>query len=105
MPVPERRRRYSQAALRREAERVARAAAGTRNHTLNLAAYHLGRPVGAGELIREEADRVLHAAAVASGLVTDDGPAPARRTIASGLESGAGNPRSPAQRTARRIRP
>jgi hypothetical protein len=78
--------------MRGEVQRVATAVPGCRNQTLNLAAYHLGRLVGGGELEREQAEQALFAAAALCGLVGDDGASAARATIASGLDHGALHP-------------
>lgn len=81
---------YAQAALEAEVERVTAAANGTRNHTLNRAAFSLGQLVAGGELDEAMVIRELTAAAQLTGL--DDreiGP-----TITSGLKSGATHPRT-----------
>ncbi|GAA0796666.1 bifunctional DNA primase/polymerase [Spirilliplanes yamanashiensis] len=77
-------RRYARAALEAEAERVAWAVPGTRNDTLNRAAFALGRLVGAGLLDEATARAELARAARRSGL----GRAETRRTIRSGLTAG-----------------
>jgi hypothetical protein len=87
--------RYGQAALTAESERVASARVGTRNDTLNRAAFALGRLVGAGLLDQGEVVRELDAAARRCGL----GRAETRRTIRSGLTAGR---RSPIDREAGR---
>lgn len=76
--------RYASAALAAEANRVARAAVGSRNDTLNRAAFALGRLVGGGLLDAAEVARELDAAARFAGL----GRAEIRRTIRSGLTAG-----------------
>ena len=76
--------RYAQAALTAQTDRVARAPVGTRNDTLNRAAFALGRLVGAGLLDATETVRELEAAAGFAGL----GRAETRRTIRSGLTAG-----------------
>ncbi|MFI6073644.1 bifunctional DNA primase/polymerase [Actinoplanes sp. NPDC051343] len=76
--------RYASAALTAESDRVARAPAGTRNDTLNRAAFALGRLVGAGLLDQGDVVRQLDAAARFAGL----GRAEIRRTIRSGLVAG-----------------
>jgi len=76
--------RYAQAALLAEADRVARAPVGTRNDTLNRAAFALGRFVGAGLLDLTEATRELEDAARFAGL----GRAEIRGTLRSGLTAG-----------------
>jgi Bifunctional DNA primase/polymerase, N-terminal len=75
---------YAQTALRKETERVATARPGTRNDTLNRAAFSLGQLVAAnllpaGAVIIELAD-----AAERCGLPVDE----AHRTIHSGMTSG-----------------
>ncbi|MEV4345073.1 bifunctional DNA primase/polymerase [Actinoplanes sp. NPDC049596] len=80
--------RYAQAALRAETDRVARAPVGTRNDTLNRAAFALGRLVGAGLLGTAEATRELEAAARFAGL----GRAEIRGTIRSGMTAGRRTP-------------
>lgn len=85
---------YGAAALRNEVERMRAARAGTRNDTLNRAAYALGRLVGAGLLDRDLAASELFQAARQTGL-------PAREcssTLASGLGAGIARPRFPARR-------
>jgi hypothetical protein len=76
--------RYALAALTAEADRVARAPVGSRNDTLNRAAFSLGRLVGAGLLDAADAVRELETAARFAGL----GRAETRRTIRSGLTAG-----------------
>jgi len=62
---------------------------GNRNHTLNRAAYALGRLVGAGLLERRTVEKELTSAARQIGL----GPVETARTLHSGLTAGARNPR------------
>jgi hypothetical protein len=88
-PVTDRTRRYALAALQAEHDNVAAASEGTRNDTLNRAAFALGRLVGAGALDRREVEDALRAAAEACGL----GAAEAERTIDSGLGAGMQGPR------------
>jgi hypothetical protein len=76
--------RYAEAALAAESGRVAGAPVGTRNDTLNRAAFALGRLVGAGLLDPGDVTRELDAAARRAGL----GRAETRRTIRSGLTAG-----------------
>jgi bifunctional DNA primase/polymerase-like protein len=85
--------RYATAALTAESDRVARAPVGTRNDTLNRAAFALGRLVGAGLLDAADAARGLDAAARFAGL----GRAEVRRTIRSGLTAGRRAPIDPDQ--------
>ncbi|WP_250035603.1 bifunctional DNA primase/polymerase [Paractinoplanes maris] len=83
--------RYARAALLAEADRVARAPVGTRNDTLNRAAYALGRFVGAGLLDLGETTRELTDAAGFAGL----GRAEIRATLRSGLTAGRRAPFDP----------
>lgn len=82
--------RYATAALRSELDAVARAPQGTRNHTLNAAAFSLGQLVGAGMLEGAEVHAALIEASAACGLPERE----ARRTIASGLSAGIAQPRA-----------
>lgn len=85
----ERARRYVQAALDAELTTVTTAPVGTRNTTLNRAAFRLGQLAGAGLTARDAlTDALLHAARSA-GL----GETEARPTIASGLGAGERHPR------------
>jgi bifunctional DNA primase/polymerase-like protein len=76
--------RYAQVVLAAAVERVAGAPVGTRNDTLNRAAFALGRLVGAGLLDSADVVRELDAAARHCGL----GRAETRRTVRSGLTAG-----------------
>jgi hypothetical protein len=88
--------RYAVAALTSEADRVARAPVGTRNDTLNRAAFALGRLVGAGLLDQATVFRELEDAAHFAGLTR----AETRRTIRSGLTAGRRTPLALAHRAA-----
>lgn len=88
-PAPRRSNNYGREALRGEAAGVAATAEGARNDALNRAAFNLGTLIGGGEVDRAEAESALLAAAHSCGLPDDE----ARRTIASGIESGIVNPR------------
>jgi hypothetical protein len=88
--------RYAAVALRAEADRVARAAVGTRNDTLNRAAFALGQLVGAGMLDPWLAAQELTDAALHSGL----GRVEIRRTIRSGLTAGRRRPWTATRRVA-----
>ncbi len=80
---------YGKAALDEEISRVALAAEGTRNDTLNRAAFALGQLVAGGEVDMSDALRSLEAAAGSAGLPT----AEAGKTIRSGFQSGLEEPR------------
>jgi hypothetical protein len=81
--------RYAAAALIAEVDRVARAAVGTRNDTLNRAAFALGRLVAAGILDAWTVHIELERAAHHAGL----GRVETARTIRSGLTAGQEVPR------------
>lgn len=87
--VSERAERYVDAAVQNETSRVASAAPGSRNNTLNEAAFNLGQLVGGGLLGDEAARSALHAAARSAGL----GEAESAATIRSGIEAGMAKPR------------
>lgn len=80
--------RYAAVALEAETDRVAHAGIGTRNDTLNRAAFALGRLVGAGLLDQQTVTRELTAAAAWTGL----GRVETARTIHSGLTAGRRQP-------------
>lgn len=77
------------AALREETRLVATALPGTRNDTLNRAAFSLGQLVAAGLLPSLTVSTTLASAAERAGLPADE----ARRTIRSGMTAGARYPR------------
>lgn len=81
--------RYGLAALADQVSRVESAGKGGRNHTLNAAAYILGRVVGGGGLVEDVARDQLLAAALRCGLRQTE----ALQTIDSGLTAGILNPR------------
>jgi hypothetical protein len=85
---------YAAAALRNEADRVRSARNGTRNDTLNRAAFALGRLVGAGVLDPRLAETELLNAGTGAGLPAREAAA----TLASGLKAGAERPWLPARR-------
>jgi len=92
LPLPEgpRGRAYALAALREETNRVATARPGTRNDTLNRAAFSLGQLVAAHLLPPLPVMTALADAAACAGLPDDE----ARRTIRSGMAAGAKKPRA-----------
>lgn len=81
--------RYAATALAREVEAVAGAAEGTRNHTLNAAAFSLATLVASGALDYATVRDTLLQAAQAAGLPRVE----AMRTIASGFRGGQHKPR------------
>ena len=82
-------RAYALAAFREETRRVAQARVGTRNDTLNRAAFSLGQLVAAGLIPPLPVMTGLADAAARAGLPADE----ARRTIRSGMSAGARKPR------------
>ncbi len=80
---------YARAALQGEVERVFAAAPGTRNHTLNTAAFALGQLIAGGLLPRHLVESALQTAAESIGLTSRE----AFATIRSGIESGHRQPR------------
>jgi hypothetical protein len=85
---------WARAALEDEAARVRGARLGTRNDTLNRAAFSLGQIVGAGLLDAGTVELTL----VESGLVAGLGDYEARQTVRSGLHAGIDLPRAPRRR-------
>jgi len=81
---------YGRAALEAEAAHVQGAAEGTRNDTLNTAAFRLGQLVTVGELDEITVTTRLLAASAACGLPHDE----ALSTLRSGLRAGAAKPRA-----------
>jgi hypothetical protein len=80
--------RYAAVALEAESARVAQAVPGTRNDTLNRAAFALGRLVGAGLLDEGTVRRELTTAARWAGLGREE----ISRTLRSGLSAGRRRP-------------
>lgn len=87
---------YAGAALDRECDAVRRAVEGTRNHTLNVAAFNLGQLVAAGHLDELTVKDALTEAAQAAGLELRE----TLNTIDSGMTSGADHPRIVPEREA-----
>lgn len=86
---PARATRYAAKAFADECRTVAGAANGTRNDTLNIAAFSLGQLVAAGHLAYEDVWNGLRDAALGTGL--DEGEVAA--TLRSGLTKGKEHPR------------
>jgi hypothetical protein len=87
---PDGRGRYGAAALARESELVRDAQPGSRNRTLNRAAFALGQLVAGGAIGRAAVESALLDAAQECGL----GPKEAEATIRSGIDAGLDRPRS-----------
>ncbi|MDP8969952.1 MAG: bifunctional DNA primase/polymerase, partial [Actinomycetota bacterium] len=90
LPADSREQRYAASALHRELARVASAVQGSRNDTVNRAAFNLGQLAAAGLLDRDQVAGELERVAIGNGL----GPLETRRTIASGLAAGLQHPRT-----------
>lgn len=88
--------RYALAAFQGELGKLAVAAEGTRNATLNTAAFSLGQLVGAGLLDRAEVESRLLSVATTTGLSERE----ALTTIGSGLTAGEKQPRHVSDREA-----
>jgi putative DNA primase/helicase len=87
--------RYIDAALRNEIARVAEAPEGSRNDSLNKAAYNLGQLVTGAGLDEQRVREALLGAGLAAGLAESE----CRATIASGLSRGKEQPRAIPERT------
>jgi hypothetical protein len=85
---------YGRAALERECATVTTTPPGRRNAALNAAAFSLGQLVGGSLLGESEVRDRLYAAALACGVVKDDGAKAAADTISSGLDAGMREPRT-----------
>lgn len=86
--------KYGQAALASELATLVGATEGTRNHTLNSAAFSLGSLVAGGGLDKHQVEAALLAAAISTGLAESE----ARATIKSGMDAGALEPRTAPKR-------
>jgi hypothetical protein len=87
-------RAWAKAALERECKAVAAAQPGTRNTTLNTAAFNLFQIVAGGGLDEQEVRDRLFEAAETCRLVADDGAASVEATIESGAQAGKKQPRT-----------
>lgn len=81
--------RYADAAFRAEVRAVREAKEGSRNSTLNKAAFCLGQLVGVGMLNRKAVEAALAEAALSNGLAEPEVLA----TIRSGITAGIAKPR------------
>ena len=89
LPAGNRQERYAASALHRELALVASAVEGSRNDTLNRAAFNLGQLAAVGLVDRQHVADQLERVAVGNGLNAVE----SRRTIASGLTAGLQHPR------------
>jgi hypothetical protein len=86
-------RAWARNALEKECATVAAAAPGTRKGVLNTASFNLFQIVAGGALDEDTVRNELYTAAVACGLVDDDGEQKVRATIESGAKAGRQQPR------------
>jgi Bifunctional DNA primase/polymerase, N-terminal len=87
---------YARATLDRAAEKIASTPPDTaRNNALNNGALTMGHMVGSGWIGRTTVEGRLFDAAVACGLVEDDGQRSVLATIKSGLDAGEKEPHAP----------
>jgi hypothetical protein len=84
---------YSDAALRGEYDAVVSAPPGGRNNQLNTSTFKLATLVAAGVLDEHAVETTMMQAALACGLVADDGRGKCLATIRSGLFAGIRSPR------------
>lgn len=84
---------YVERAIEAETAILARALVGGRGTQVNKSAFSLGTLVGAGALDRSTAESELFSAAVACGVVKEDGEREIRLKIKRGLEAGMKQPR------------
>jgi len=96
--------RYVARALEEECRTVASQASGGRNNRLNEAAFNLGTLAGAGHLSVDLIKERLLQAAIACGLVHDDGEDAVLATIESGVTAGYDHPREIPDRETRQER-
>lgn len=80
---------YGEKALKEECREVSGATNGTRNDTLNKAAFALGQLVAGGAVDGHEAEQELMAAAASCGIPQRE----ARKTIAGAMKAGMDKPR------------
>jgi Bifunctional DNA primase/polymerase, N-terminal/AAA domain len=95
-PASSREERYAQVALNNIAQEIASKPPNTgRNNELNNGAFTMGRMVASGWIGRATVESRLFSAAMACGLVEDDGQHSVRATIKSGLDAGEKEPHAP----------
>jgi hypothetical protein len=87
-------RAWARAALENECKKIAAAQPGTRNSTLNTAAFNLFQIVAGGGLDEQEVRDRLFEAAETCRLVADDGAQQVWATIDSGAAAGRQQPRT-----------
>jgi Protein of unknown function (DUF3987) len=85
--------KYAEEAFRREIDNLEAQREGTRNDTLNTAAFALGQLVGAGALEEREVREALFSACRVNGHLQQDGEHMVFGTIDSGVSDGKAEPR------------
>jgi hypothetical protein len=93
-PPDDRQAAYLATVLSNQAAEVASATPGTRNPTLNRAAFLCGQFIAGAGLDELGVVQALADASVVNGLVADDGEGAVHDTIRSGLRGGKANPRA-----------
>ena len=83
---------YANKALRNRTMELIQARPGTRNNTLNVVTYQIGRLLARGWLDRTTVEQFLLFGAERCGLVADDGIRSVRATLESGLQAGMKRP-------------
>jgi hypothetical protein len=85
--------KYATKAFQHEIDALEAQTQGSRNHTLNTAAFNLAQLVAAGALDEHEVRSALYEACRVNGHLQDDGEHMVRGTIESGFEGGLKHPR------------
>jgi putative DNA primase/helicase len=84
---PDKGGRYAADRLRKFADQLSDALSGTRNNLLNASAYAMGRVIARGWIARDEVERALREAALASGLPSSEIDDVLRRAIKDGTRN------------------
>ena len=83
---------YAAATLSACVDDLSRARAGTRNNSLNISAFRMGRMIARGWVEKSDVVDALWRACELNGLLRDDGTDNVQATLASGLTSGLEHP-------------
>ena len=83
---------YAAAALNACVDDLSRAACGTRNNSLNISAFRMGRMIARGWVEKSDVVDALWRACELNGLLPDDGTDTVQATLANGLTSGLEHP-------------
>jgi hypothetical protein len=90
--------RYATIALARECEIMAICPEGSRNERLNLAAFKMGKHIGAGTIARSTVETALREAGLACGLTAAEVDVVLRDDENGGINQGMRHPRHPPQK-------